>query len=145
MSFERRSRSPRAVPVKPNIQASDLQLRTGPVIPDSPADTDGVSRYPFIVIRLGSAVYQAEKVKVQVGAPAASVRNNNSFLQHPSPYKSGGQIKNEAKSVLLAEVRVAVERTGLRMCIVWGPAWCSFVETDGSIKASFDPPSGGVR
>ena len=30
------------------------------------------------------------------------------------------------------------------MSVVWGPAWCSFVEADGSIKSSFDPPSGGI-
>jgi len=90
-----------------------------------------------------SAVYQAEKIEVSHGKACAAVRFKMSFLRHPSPFKSDGQISDEARDLLLAEVLAAVRKTRFRMCVVWGPAWCSFVEADGSIRSSFEPPSGG--
>ncbi len=92
-----------------------------------------------------SAVYQPEKVEVSHGEASAGVGFKTSFLRHLSPFKSDGQISDEARDLLLAEVLAAVRKTRFRMCVVWGPAWCSFVEADGSIKSSFDPPSGGVH
>ncbi len=116
--------------------------RLGPVRPDGPTP-DGVDIYPFIVVRLMSTVYQAERVKVSRGKPSAGVGYKNSFLRHPSPFKRDRQISKGARDLLVAGVLAAVRKTGHRMCVVWGPAWCSFVEADGSVTNSFDPPSGG--
>ncbi len=143
MSFARRSHSPRPVPPRRRGFGDLPSSCDGAVRPAGPAPDDGVGRYPFIVVRLMSAVYQAEKVKVSHGKASAGVGVKNSFLRHPSPFKSDGQISNDARDLLLAEVLSAVRKTRFRMCVVWGPAWCSFVEADGSIKSSFDPPSGG--
>ena len=145
MSFSRFGHSPRPVP-KRQLAFGDLPIpRNGPVRPLGPAPDDGVGRYPFIVVRLMSTVYQPEKVEVSHGEASSGVGFKTSFLRHPSPFKSDGQISDEARDLLLAAVLAAVRKTGFRMCVVWGPAWCSFVEADGSIKSSFDPPSGGVR
>jgi hypothetical protein len=104
---------------------------------------NGLGRYPFIVVRLAAAVYQAEKVEVRRGALAVHVGYRKSFLCHPTPLKFDHELCDEAKTLLLKETLVAVRRTGFRMCVVWGPAWCTFVEPDGALNNSFDPPSGG--
>ena len=90
------------------------------------------------------AVYQAEKIRVQWGPASALIAPHKSLLQHPEPVKPDGQINDEAKAMLIEAVLAAVRRTRFRMCLVWGPAWCSFIEPDGSIKNSFEPPSGGL-
>lgn len=106
--------------------------------------TDNVDvSYPFIVIRLMNAVYQAETIRVRKGRASVSIRVGTSFLRHPEPLKADGQVSDEAKAMLNEAVLAAVRGTGFRMCLVWGPAWCSFVEPDGSIRNSFEPPSGG--
>ena len=143
MSFSRPGHSPRPVPQRQR-GAGNLPIpHNGAVRPAGPAPDDGVGRYPFIVVQLMSTVYQAEKVEVSHGEASAGVGFKTSFVRHPSPFKSDGQISDEARDLLLAEVLAAVRKTGFRMCVVWGPAWCSFVEADGSIKGSFAPPSGG--
>lgn len=114
-----------------------------PVRPIGPSADDGSGDYPFIVIRLMSSLYQAEKIRVRQGRASVRLGVGKSILQLPDPFKSDGQISDEAKDLLINAVLAAVKRTGLRMCLVWGPAWCSFVELDGAINNSFEPPSGG--
>jgi len=97
------------------------------------------------MIRLMNSVYQAEKVEVREGRAFVLLEFGGSFLQHPEPVKPDGQIGDQAKVLLTEAVQSSAKRTGLRMCLVWGSAWCSFVEPDGSIKNSFHPPSGGVH
>ena len=84
MSFARRSHSPRPVPQMGRASASLPTPRPGAVRPDGPAADDGLGLYPFIVVRLMSTVYQAEKVDVRVGCTSAEVSFERSFLQHPS-------------------------------------------------------------
>lgn len=91
-----------------------------------------------------SAVYQAEKIRVREGPISVTIGASKCLLQHPEPRKPDGQLSDEAKALLVEEVLAAVRRTGFRMCLVWGPSWCSFVEPNGSIKNSFDPPTGGI-
>ena len=142
MSF--RNEKPRPAPrsvlpiVKPRLLAIDQ-----PVRPACPTTDDGTRGFPFIVIRLGAAVYQAEQVFLRRGPAHVSLAVDRSILQHPDPYNADGQISSKAKDLLIQAVQVAMRRTGFRMCLVWGPVWCSFVEPDGAINNSFDPPSGG--
>lgn len=137
-------------PRHPSRRAGELTIPKArpphlPVRPDDLIGDVGSSCYPFIVIRLMSAVYQAERICVRRGPTLAHVGWRTSLLQHPDPVKPNGQIDDEAKALLIGAVLAAVKRTGLRMCVVWGPAWCSFVEADGSTKHSFEPPSGGFQ
>ncbi len=86
--------------------------RLVPVRPAGPTP-DGANIYPFIVVRLMNAVYQAERVTVSRGKPAAGVGYKNSFLRHPSPFKRDRQISKAARDLLVAGVLAAVRKTGL--------------------------------
>lgn len=135
---------PRPDPEQPVARrAPSNPFGDAPVQPAGPVPDNGMGRYPFIVVRLAGGVYQAEKVEVRRGALAVKVGHRKSFLCHPAPLRPDHQLCDEAKTLLLNEVLVAVRRTGFRMCVVWGPAWCTFVEPDGALNNSFDPPSGG--
>ena len=137
--------APRRVPGPAQPLARPSARHPGqPVRPVGPTADDGRVGYPFLVIRLMGAVYQAEKIRVRKGPASVSIGVRKSLLQHSEPVKPDGQINDEAKALLIEAVLAAVRRTGFRMCLVWGPAWCSFIEPDGSIKNSFEPPSGGL-
>lgn len=123
--------------------ASPPEVRIGAVCPDERI-RDGIGAFPFIVVRLTSAVYQTESLLVRAGDANAIVTPGQSLLRHPHPFGPDGQISGEARTLLLSAVLEAVRKSGFRMCVVWGPAWCTFVEADGSNKNSFDPPSGGM-
>lgn len=46
------------------------------------------------------------------------------------------------RALLLAGVQEAVRRLKFRMCVIWLPTVCSYVEND-SIDDGIEPPSGG--
>lgn len=142
MTFYNRNSGPRPVPLRTGPVARPPEQ---PVRPIGPSIDDGTGDYPILVIRLMHGVYQGEKVRVRRGPPSVSLKVSKSLLQHPKAFKANGQISQEARDLLVKAVLAAVRQTGFRICIVWGPAWCSFVEPDGSIKRSFEPPSGGFR
>ena len=119
--------------MKPEVGAE--QLSTAGTIEDGP--------FPILVVRLANAVYQREVVEVREGVNSVEVAFRTSFLQHPSPYTSDRQVSRDARDIFLDEVLVAVRRTGFRMCVVWSPVECTFVEADGSVRWSHSPPSGG--
>ena len=100
-------------------------------------------RFPYIVVHLMPTVYQREEIALRIGPPEARIGHRNSFIQHPSPYARNGAIGPECRQLLVAATLEAVQRTRFRMCVVWAPDDCTFVERDGSTKESDDPPSGG--
>ena len=101
------------------------------------------SSYPYLVVRLASAVYQRELIVVRSGEPRAHIGFRDSFVHHPTPFAEDFAISPGCKDVLVAAVFDAVRRLGFRMCIVWRPDNCTFVERDGTARESMEPPSGG--
>lgn len=101
------------------------------------------SRYPFVVVRLMSAMYQREDIAVHSGAPAAHIGHRDSYVHHPTPFSDDGSISEGCRAVLIAACLGAVKRTRLRMCIVWNAGSCTFLELDGSVRDSVDAPKGG--
>lgn len=107
MSSPKRTHKPQAAAKRKGSPIKVPISRGCPVYPAGPAPDDGVGRFPFIVVRLMATVYQTEKVKVRPGMSSAHVGAKTSYLQHPSPFKSDGQISDEARDLLLAEVLAA--------------------------------------
>lgn len=100
--------------------------------------------YPYLVIRLMSAVYQREPIEIRQGTSRVHIGHRTTYVQHRSPRTPEGQVSEECRLLLLQGVREAVRRLKHRMCVVWQHNSCSFVESDGTINESGDPPSGGA-
>lgn len=100
--------------------------------------------YPYIVVHFMPTVYQREGVAVQIGEPKAYVGYRGSFVCHPDPLSPTGEVALECRALLVQATHEAVQRTRFRMCVVWAADQCTFVERDGSVKESNDPPSGGL-
>jgi len=111
--------------------------------PAEPIDSPKGS-YPYLVIRFMAAVYQRENLQVRIGVPEFHIGYRSSFVQYPAPYAEDGSISPACRAFLLDGVLDAVRRLKFRMCVVWKKGTCTFVERDGQIKDSDDPPSGGV-
>lgn len=99
---------------------------------------------PYLVVRLMAGVYQREAIKVLRGPhPLAQIGQGCCLVVHPHAYDSGGTMTPECRSFLVTAVQNAVTTTRLRMCLVWAPYDCTFVEPEGSIHPGSEPPSGG--
>lgn len=102
------------------------------------------AEYPHLVVRFMSTVYQRESIQIRLGAPAVYIGYKSSFVQHPDPFTQEGQLSEPCRALLLKAVQECVAQTRFRMCLVWAHGHCSFVELDGRIDESGEPPSGGV-
>ena len=101
-------------------------------------------RYPYLVIRLMAGVYQREPLDIQPGKPSIHVGHRSSSVRHPEPFNADGSVSKACRALLVMGVLNAVRRTGFRMCVVWDPENCTFVERDGKCEESATPPSGGL-
>ncbi len=100
-------------------------------------------KYPHIVVRVMSAVYQREEIDIGIGEPEARVGFRKTMLHYPQPFDQNGQLQFVCVQMLIAATVIAVNRTGHRMCIVWGPNDSTFCEKD-HVTHSREPPSGGL-
>ena len=100
--------------------------------------------YPYLVIRICSGVYQRESIAIRQGEASVQIGHHRTHVQHPSPWDSEDGMSPGARQLLLQGVTKAVTRLGFRMCVVWSKENCSFVERNGIINESTEPPSGGV-
>lgn len=100
--------------------------------------------YPFVVVRVFAAVYQREPLHIVQGGKAVGVSRGDSFVRHPDPLLPDGSISPDCRELLIEGVQRAVREKGFRMCIVWGPKSCTFVEKE-SVNDSDEPPSGGLK
>ncbi len=100
-------------------------------------------RYPHLVVRIMSAVYQREKIDIRTGEPKVGISHHGCYVQHPGPLTPDGRLTDPCRALLIEGVGDAVRRTGFRMCLVWAPHSCTFVERD-SVNDSGEPPSGGL-
>lgn len=100
--------------------------------------------YPYIVVRFMATVYQREDISIHCGEPKAHVGYRDSFVHHPNPFAEDGALNPECEALLISATHEAIRRTHFRMCLVWGPKRCTFLERDGSEVDSDDPPSGGI-
>lgn len=114
--------------------------RSIPTIDD--VDIASAAQYPYLVVRIFTAIYQREHVRIRVGPPAVEFVNRRCFVQHPVPYAADGTLNPACRELLILGMQTAVRRLGFRMCIVWANSSCTYVETD-RINESGEPPSGG--
>lgn len=100
--------------------------------------------YPYLVVRIYSAVYQREDIAIHEGPPQVHIGYRASSVQCPEPFTPEGKISPSCRDLLIAGVLEAVRRTGHRMCLVWGPESSTYCERDGSAKDLKILPSGGL-
>jgi hypothetical protein len=102
--------------------------------------------YPRLVIRVYSAVYSRVLIDLQCREPAeAKIASSSASLCHPGIDPETRTLSPAARQFLAEAVLIAVRRTGLRMCLVFGERDALFIEKDGSMNPSNDPPSGGLK
>ena len=125
--------------------ASDIPRRQHslgvPTLVDD-AEVARTATYPHLVVRIYSTVYQRERIQVRRGPAAVGVHSGATYVQHPEPL-ANGEMSEGCRTLLLAGVQEAVRRLKFRMCVVWSPKACSYVETD-AINHCAEPPSGGL-
>lgn len=116
--------------------ASDFTRRPSPLgVPTIVELPDSTATYPHRITQIASRFFQRTCIDVRIGPPDAGISHptHGDFVQHPEPFDADGTLSMACRSLLLKGVREGVKCCGFRMCIVWAPASCSYVETDGTI------------
>lgn len=112
-----------------------------------PADDLELARkaaYPHLIVRIYCAAYQRERIDVRVGTPAVGIKaGGRSYVQCPEPLNPNGTLSLACREMLIIGVQAAVRRFKFRMCLVWAPGSCTYVEADSIINAT-EHPSGGL-
>jgi len=91
-----------------------------------------------------AAVYGRKEIIFSVGENKYQMNERTLEVSHPNPFASSGNLNPSCRLLLLEGTLEAVKRTGYRMCVVWGHNSATYLESDGRIAESNEPPSGGL-
>jgi hypothetical protein len=112
--------------------------------PNADACARGEQGFPYVVIRLAATVYQCERFALGQGSPSARIAYKNSHLIHPGVDEATRALDADARRFLEVTALNAVQKFGFRMSVVYAADDCVYLERDGSVNRSKEPPSGGV-
>lgn len=106
-------------------------------VPTLYENEEGVSTatYPHLVTQVGIRIFQRTCIDVRIGPPEACIWHpiHGNFVQHPKPFDADATLNMDCRTLLLVGVQDALKGSEFRMCVVWSPTSCSYVEVDGSI------------
>ncbi len=98
--------------------------------------------YPYLVVRR-APLYG--RTPIIIASNEHKERNPHAitvFWNQKHPARDGsGNITPPCRALLIELTKHEVRRTGLRTCVVLGPADCEYVELDGSVVHYTEPPS----
>jgi hypothetical protein len=69
--------------------------RSVPAIDD--AEIASAAPYPYLVVRIFTAIYQRERIRIRMGPPAVEFVNRRCFVQHPVPFAADGTFNREVR------------------------------------------------
>ena len=104
--------------------------------------------YPHVVVRYMATVYAQFGVKfVESGEEASKLDEvKDAFVVvYPQPYTMDEQLTPEARQALIDVVQYASQKSGHRLCAVFGKQDCVYLEPKGTSKPSAESPSGGIQ
>ncbi len=108
----------------------------------------GGAMYPHVVVRYMATVYAQFGVKFVESEDAASKLDKveDAFVVvYPQPYTMDEQLTPEARQALIDVVQYASQKSGHRLCAVFGKQDCVYLEPKGTSKPSAESPSGGIQ
>ena len=104
--------------------------------------------YPFVTVRWMPAVYGNFPVKFVDSAQAnlKSEEFDDAFVVVcPQPFTTDETLTSQARKALIDVVQYASRKSGHRACLVFAKDDCVYVEPEGTVKQSAEPPSGGIQ
>lgn len=97
--------------------------------------------YPYLIVRIIPTVYARQQI-VFVKDETEPAAQGVFAMVWPEPHlDEAGQVTPRCRAALVEAVKVAVRETGHRRCVVFAPDHCEYVEADGSVAHSGEPPS----
>jgi len=99
--------------------------------------------YPQLIVRVRPSVYV--QWKVEFAEKTEIILANGKFTpQFPNAFHEG-VLKKEALDLALEALTAITRESGYRMCLVLSPTKCFYLEPDGKVEESSEPPSGGLQ
>ncbi len=101
--------------------------------------------YPYLVIRLTPGFYGNSEINFITNKFESEKKRGISLFWEGSVRDNYGNILPKVRAVLIEIVKAEVKKSGKRMCLVFAADDCEFIEPDGAVKSSNDPPSMSLR
>jgi hypothetical protein len=100
--------------------------------------------YPFVVVHWMPGVYGRRRVIFRREGETG-FDGRDFVLAHPDPYDGEKRFAEDAFMELIQAIRATVRKYDRRMCLVISPVDSFYVEPDGRVTRSSEPPSGGLE
>ena len=100
-------------------------------------------RYPYVIIRWMAAVY-GEKRIVFINE-GESVYDDGSFIVADRCPIENSCLTSQCKERIIRLIQTLSKDTKLSMCLVLAEDQAVYIEPNGSITTSNNPPSGGIQ
>ena len=99
--------------------------------------------FPYIVIRWMAAAYETRQVTF---SPYATSSDESVIhIRTSEPVDLSKPLSGHLRQTLVNHVKTLVQESGLRMCIILSKNEALYVESDGSVTLSSEPPKGGIQ
>lgn len=99
-------------------------------------------RFPYIVEKYASTVYRI--IDIDFAEQMSEKSNQESLtIEEKDPF-TNGFLKEEVRSTIIEIISKMSAKNKKSMCAVFDTKDCVYLEPDGSIKKSDNPPSGGI-
>ena len=99
--------------------------------------------YPYFVRYLMPAVYERRKILFVANEKEKPILNALTLVEC-TPFDAKGKLTPECRKKLIKVLQNASQKTGFRMCAVFGKRDSVYFNPDGKVRRSSKPPSGGV-
>jgi hypothetical protein len=100
--------------------------------------------YPFVVVHWMPGVFGRRRVIFRREGETG-FDGRDFVLAHPDPYDGEKTFAEDAFMELIQAIRATVRKYDRRMCLVISPVDSFYVEPDGTVTRSSEPPSGGME
>ena len=100
--------------------------------------------YPFVVIHWMPGVYGRRRVIFRKEGDTC-FDGRDFILAHPAAFDENGTFSKEAFMDLISTILATVKKYDRRMCLVISPTDSFYVEPDGALNRSSEPPAGGIE
>ncbi|NBX77438.1 MAG: hypothetical protein EBQ92_12860 [Proteobacteria bacterium] len=108
-----------------------------------PTQEQETLEYPHLIVRARPSVYVRWKVEF-VEKTEIILANGKFTPPFPNAFHEG-VLKKEALDLAIEALITITRESGYRMCFVLSPTKCFYVEPDGRVEESSEPPSGGLQ
>lgn len=97
-------------------------------------------KYPYLAYKLAGPICSNVEITIVKSEAELSTGPGIKVQWEGETYLRNGKIDSKCREALRAVAKLQSDKSGLRVCMVYSPTECDFIERDGRIIPSNQPP-----